>query len=1180
MWEESLIFMLIYLGVFFILPDKIRNKHFDLVVLFGVLGFIFGLYVIKSYLRMSEQFLVQSGCGPSGKPCATSCTFTANISATGALTNISTRSCGLIQGMTISNAAKTLPLNIVLSTYTGGTTGQLTGQTTFTAGTDTFTGTIKPYCLINERILPKTDFDQTVAFNIYGRYVRIYASPTVGDGYFGLSQVVVNNAAGTNIALGKATTATSNLSGAAAASTVVDGNLSMRKWPVWHNNNAGRATDYWQVDLGSVQMVTTIRVIARSDYGERVGIAAGHPNRTQGLRIVVLNTPTDTPTQTGVCIAEPTIVFPTGTTTEEQDFLGPLILDGMNGQTALNIFRGIRGSTVPTNLTQFGLTDSQAARAYAKLYSENMMNSRNKGTINDTAYYNGMNAVKNVTTIASITFDRTAALTTFMANNRTNENRPALNANGTPIIETSGAAKDTPRLTNISDNGARKTTAAIMGTTMPGNEDPSAGYSGETKATNDVPAPPDTKTWSSNAVSSLASMPVAINIPVTPPIIVDPDTTPEQIAAATVSSTTLSGQDPGSTAMRSAAGGAASAVGYTAPAASQAAPQWYHLTGYTYTRDSGAAACAAFGGKMATKQQVIDAQANGASICSAGYVSDDTARVYFPGQPGHCWGNGLHSQAMGDSAACCGGKWAVNCFGIKPPPATPGVAPWTDVAVTKNNNKYIANDWSERKGGQGTDANPGTPIATQEVYWVGLGTGWPNYNYSGPDAESICKAAGGDLATVTQVQAAQQRGAQWEAWGWVKGGTVAYPMQNASGTVTRGTTDFIKVVNDGNGDDFVLPTAAAIQTIPIYKRARYVRLLGSLTAGDGWLNFSYLRVNDENGNNISANKPAFFSQNTVTWDSGTPASAVVTGAEGTRPSWNVGFHARAQNTAANDSAIWQVDLGSEHLISTIVYYGRSDCCLAGSGNERNRGVRIRLFTGYNTAGANCVGVKPPPVSVTAIVPTSDFTQTIQINKKGRFVRLRGSLTSGDGWLQISYLRVNDKNGNNISAGKTAYAWQKTVVWDSQTAATNPIIGVEGRRNWQGLDGNVPNPLNFFHAKAANTTADDSAYWQVDLGSEQDISTIVYHARNDCCGAGSGNDRIRGVRIEVASTPVPAPFSTNSSPHAYNQNSYTNTGACPSGTTRREGCPGGPACIPNSEKACGIPKCPQGATQGC
>jgi len=26
MWEESLIFMFIYLGVFFILPDKIRNK--------------------------------------------------------------------------------------------------------------------------------------------------------------------------------------------------------------------------------------------------------------------------------------------------------------------------------------------------------------------------------------------------------------------------------------------------------------------------------------------------------------------------------------------------------------------------------------------------------------------------------------------------------------------------------------------------------------------------------------------------------------------------------------------------------------------------------------------------------------------------------------------------------------------------------------------------------------------------------------------------------------------------------------------------------------------------------------------------------------------------------------------------------------------------------------------------
>ena len=715
-----------------------------------------------------------------------------------------------------------------------------------------------------------------------------------------------------------------------------------------------------------------------------------------------------------------------------------------------------------------------------------------------------------------------------------------------------------------------------MSTTMPTNEDPSAGYSGVTKPTQDIPAPPNTSSWSENITNTLPTVRTSISMPTTPPVIVDPDTTDEQISAASVGRNMRTpAEDPGATAMSSAAGGVAGGAGYTAPSAAQASPQWYHLTGYTYTRDSGAAACVAFGGKMATKQQVIDAQANGASVCSAGYVSDDTARVYFPGQPGHCWGNAVHSQAMGDSAACCGGKWAVNCFGIKPPPATPGVAPWTDVAVTKNNNKYIANDWSERKGGEGTDLKPGTPTTTQEVYWVGLGTGMPNYNYSGPDAESICKAAGGDLATVAQVQAAQQRGAQWYAWGWVKGGTVAYPMQDGTGTTTRSDSAFSSVVNDANGYDFLLPTAQAIQTIPIYKKARYVRLMGSLTAGDGFLDFSYLRVNDANGNNISAGKPASFSQNTLQFESGTPASAPVTGTEGSRNSWNLGFHARATNTAADDSALWQVDLGSDHLISTIVYYGRSDCCGPGSGLERNRGVRIRLFTGTYLAGANCVGVKPPPAGVTATLPTSDLTQTVQINKKGRFVRVRGSLTSGDGYFLIGYLRVNDKNGNNISAGKTAFASQKTIGWDSQTASTNPIIGVEGTRSWQGFDDNRINPLNIYHSKGANKAADDSAYWQVDLGSEQDISTIIYYG---CVG--NDANRIRGVRIEVASTPVAAPFSTHSSPHAYNQNSYVNTGACPAGSTKRDNCPGGPACFPNGQAACAQPSCPPGATQGC
>jgi len=1174
--------MFIYLGVFFILPDKIRNKHFDLVVLFGVIGFVFGLYAIQRYLKISEQFVAQGGCGDSGLPCPTSSTFTADISTTGALTNIRNTSSALMVGMIINNSAKTLPLNIVLSTYTGGTTGQLTGQTTFTAGTDTFTGTItKPYCLINERVLPKTDFDQTVAFNIYGRYVRVYASPTIGDGYFGLSQVVVSNAAGTNIALNKTTTATSNLGGAAAASTVVDGNLTIRKWPVWHNNNAGRATDYWQVDLGSVQMVTTIRIIARTDYGESVGIAAGQPNRTQGLRIVVLNALTDTPTRTGVCIAEPTIVFPTGTTTEEQEFIGPLILEGGNGQTALNIFRALKGTNVPTNLTQFGLTDSEAAKAYAKLYSENLRYNRNKGTIDSNAYYSAIEPVKSITTVASITFDKTAALSTYMTNNKTNSKRPALNASGAPILETSGPLSGLPTVETISDNGARKATETIMSITMPTNEDPSAGYSGVTQPTQNIPAPPNTSSWSENITNTLPTVRTSISMPTTPPVIVDPDTTDEQISAASVGRNIRTPtEDPGATAMSSAAGGVAGGAGYTTPAATQASPQWYPAaTNGVSSQAAARAVCESFGGKLATLAQIQDAYNNGASYQKWGWVADAPNSQGFPVSNGNL--NQFYS-----STTVNDGNGMANCFGIKPAPGTPNVAPWTDLARTKNGNKYVAGDWSQRTGGDGTDAKPGTPTPTQEVYWVGLGEGWPNYNYSGPDAESICKAAGGDLATRAQLQAAHARGAQWCAWGWLKDGTVGFPMQVATGgcgeagLTYSANSGYIRVMNDYNRHDILLPTSAAIQTIPIYKKARYVRLLGSLTNGDGWFHIAQLEVFNAAGTNIALNKSTTATGTLSTW--GAPSMAVA-GNPSVWPPW----HSGAAATAADpDTQYWQVDLGSEELITTIKYTGRPDCCdarAAGAGSswfDRNKGVRIRLYTGYNMAGATCVGVKPPTAGVTATLPTSDITQTVQINKRGRFVRVRGSLTSGDGWLQIGYLRVNDKDGNNISAGKTAYASQKTVVWDSQTASTNPIIGVEGPRGWGGFDDNRINPLNMFHAKAPNTNADDSAYWQVDLGSEQDISTIVYHARNDCCGAGSGNDRIRGVRIEVSSTPVAAPFSTHSTPHAYNQNSYVNTGACPAGTTKRDNCPGGPACFSNSQAACAQPSCPPGATQGC
>ena len=287
------------------------------------------------------------------------------------------------------------------------------------------------------------------------------------------------------------------------------------------------------------------------------------------------------------------------------------------------------------------------------------------------------------------------------------------------------------------------------------------------------------------------------------------------------------------------------------------------------------------------------------------------------------------------------------------------------------------------------------------------------------------------------------------------------------------------------------------------------------------------------------------------------------------------------STADPDSQYWQVDLGSEQFIKSIKYTGRSDCCDARADEagspwfDRNKGVRIRLLTDKFLAGANCVGPKPPTRNVTATLYDSELTQTIPINKKGRFVRLRGSLISGDGYLQIGYLRVNDKNGNNISEGKTTFATQNKIVLESQTAATNAIIGTEGPRGWAGFDNNYINPNNIYHAKAPNTYKDDSPYWQVDLGSEQEISTIVYHGRTDCCREGSEPDRITGIRIEVANTPVALPFNPFKDQPIYNQNFYQDPTKCRYGTTLTV-CDNKPYCLRNDAPTCLFADCPPNA----
>ena len=231
------------------------------------------------------------------------------------------------------------------------------------------------YCLTNEYALTTNDFDQTIRFNIQGRFVKVFAPPADGtnnsDRYFSLSQIIVMDMNGNNIALNKPTYASSTFPGTSPSSTVVDGTVLPRKYPnIWTNNLPDDPSDFWQVDLGSIQMISTIRYISRSDSND-----TSNPDttpRNKGIRIRVYQGQLDTISPIGMCITPPPLLYPAGSTPAEQLIIKNIIVNGGNGQIALTIFRAILANTLNAEFTTYGLTDAQAANAYAVIRISNV----------------------------------------------------------------------------------------------------------------------------------------------------------------------------------------------------------------------------------------------------------------------------------------------------------------------------------------------------------------------------------------------------------------------------------------------------------------------------------------------------------------------------------------------------------------------------------------------------------------------------------------------------------------------------------------------------------------------------------------------------------------------------------------------------------------------------------------
>ena len=99
-----------------------------------------------------------------------------------------------------------------------------------------------------------------------GRYIRIKPSVQDGDGYINLSQIIVLDANGKNVAAGKAIYATSSLNGTSPPSILVDGSTVQRRMPnIWHSATANRNKEYVEIDLGAAIYINSVQIIGRGD---------------------------------------------------------------------------------------------------------------------------------------------------------------------------------------------------------------------------------------------------------------------------------------------------------------------------------------------------------------------------------------------------------------------------------------------------------------------------------------------------------------------------------------------------------------------------------------------------------------------------------------------------------------------------------------------------------------------------------------------------------------------------------------------------------------------------------------------------------------------------------------------------------------------------------------------------
>ena len=184
-------------------------------------------------------------------------------------------------------------------------------------------------------------------------------------------------------------------------------------------------------------------------------------------------------------------------------------------------------------------------------------------------------------------------------------------------------------------------------------------------------------------------------------------------------------------------------------------------------------------------------------------------------------------------------------------------------------------------------------------------------------------------------------------------------------------------------------------------------------------------------------------------------------------------------TATGDDvdAWWQVDLGSVQDVDSVVVWNRTECC-----GDRLSNFYVLISddgTTFSPAAPSApgwyAGVAPARLELT-------------INQPARYVRV---MLSGQNVLSLAEVQVFAPR--NLALGRAA-SQSSTYVGSLPSAAAASAV-----------DGNTDG--NFQDGSVTATGDDVNAWWQVDLGSVQNVETVVLWNRTDCCGDRLGHPSV-------------------------------------------------------------------------